>query len=543
MEYQNGHTQSASAASQPEFTIFTPTFNRAHTLVPLYESITKQTFRDFEWLVVDDGSTDDTSELITRMQAEADFPVRYVRQENAGKHIAINRGVALARGELFLPVDSDDELLPAALETLRDAWLDIPADERPGYTGVTARCIYEDGTLVGLPAKRPVIDCTSAEAAFAENLTSERLGFHRTDVLLAHPFPEHIPAKFIPESRIWLDIARKYRTRFIEAPIRVFHQHPTARLSDLDRIQRAWGDYEVNRFALIHYAGWFPRAPVKVVKLAVGLRRAELHLQVKAERKTFTALGRILLAAIEPLAGVLYARDLLRNFGRIGWRLWVGRYLFFGTAGGRIARLLAGSGSSQADPIKIHVRGVYLLVNMQGEEAPELVYSPRTVQANLLRALENVGSQGARAVFAGRGLTFPGLYFLMRWAGSRAHVVDSSVRQDDTIELARSLELSCLGDGRMTTGGNDPQRLLAFRTCDVLIISMDAPIDERNIRGSIEDLKPQHVIFQGTDLAGAAVQQVLGGKYVASDECPPITSGHRCLAYRCRIPAPPDIDQ
>ena len=93
------------------FTVFTPTYNRAHTLRVVFESLLNQTFKAingnpvFEWLVIDDGSTDETDRLVSRFQKEADFPIRYYYQDNSGKHVAMNKGVQLAQGALFLPAD------------------------------------------------------------------------------------------------------------------------------------------------------------------------------------------------------------------------------------------------------------------------------------------------------------------------------------------------------------------------------------------------------------------------------------------------------
>ena len=98
-----------------KITVFTPTYNRAYTLERLYKSLLNQTSYDFEWLIVDDGSTDNTSELIKSFQNNQLFDVRYYKQGNGGKHVAINKGVELAEGELFFIVDSDDYLTDDAI--------------------------------------------------------------------------------------------------------------------------------------------------------------------------------------------------------------------------------------------------------------------------------------------------------------------------------------------------------------------------------------------------------------------------------------------
>ena len=98
-------------------TVFTPTYNRAYILGDLYHSLQRQTCMDFEWLIVDDGSADDTKALVASWQGEENpFPIRYVYQENGGKCRAINRGLKEADGRLFFTVDSDDYLTDDAIE-------------------------------------------------------------------------------------------------------------------------------------------------------------------------------------------------------------------------------------------------------------------------------------------------------------------------------------------------------------------------------------------------------------------------------------------
>lgn len=100
-------------------TIFTPTYNRAHLLSRLKECMDNQTCRDFEWIIVDDGSTDNTSELVGSWQSQnLMYPMKYIKQTNQGKHIAFNTAVSHAKGEWFICVDSDDFLTENAVSTI-----------------------------------------------------------------------------------------------------------------------------------------------------------------------------------------------------------------------------------------------------------------------------------------------------------------------------------------------------------------------------------------------------------------------------------------
>lgn len=126
------------------FTVFTPTFNRAASIHRVYESLQSQTFRDFEWLIVDDGSEDDTADLVRRWIKEADFPIEYMKQNHAGKHIAWNYALQKAKGYFFIIADSDDAFVPNALERLLEVYKSIPEKDAAKYRGVTCRCITDE---------------------------------------------------------------------------------------------------------------------------------------------------------------------------------------------------------------------------------------------------------------------------------------------------------------------------------------------------------------------------------------------------------------
>lgn len=129
-------------------TVFTPSYNRAYTLPKLYESLCSQTLSDFEWIVVDDCSTDNTKQLIENWHNEDKIKITYFLQpQNGGKHRAINKGVELAAGELFFIVDSDDFLTIDAIEEIQKEWTNL--ENKDKYAGLCFRRMDHDLKILG----------------------------------------------------------------------------------------------------------------------------------------------------------------------------------------------------------------------------------------------------------------------------------------------------------------------------------------------------------------------------------------------------------
>lgn len=307
------------------FTVFTPTYNRAHTLPRVYECLLRQTFRDFEWLIVDDGSTDGTAELVQAWQSQAPFPVRYVRQAHGHKKAAFNRGVREARGELFVALDSDDAMPDDALQILHRVWQGIPAGERERYSAVTGLCARPDGSIVGDRYPRDVFDASPVEMAYRWRVGGEKFGFQRTDVLRRFPFPEEIPG-FVPESLVWSAISRAgYLTRFVNEVVRIYHDSDDSlsRQGAHDASTHAAGLYLLARDALLNGLPWLRHRPIAVLLAAARYTRFGLHLRAAGMRLPphLTGLAdggiaaRTLVALAWPLGVAMYWRDRLRSRG------------------------------------------------------------------------------------------------------------------------------------------------------------------------------------------------------------------------------------
>lgn len=200
-------------------TVMTPTYNRAGMIGELYGSLKRQTFRNFEWLVVDDGSTDQTQEIFERWQKEeVSFPIRYVFKENGGKHSAVNMGLDLARGELFMVVDSDDYLTDDALEKI-DRWFDTIAG-KPEITGVAANKGYSKEETVNPLFHESYLDKTLLEMNTYEEegkkvISGERALCFYTDFHRRYKYPQFENERFVTEAVVYNRMAADgYRMRF-----------------------------------------------------------------------------------------------------------------------------------------------------------------------------------------------------------------------------------------------------------------------------------------------------------------------------------------
>ena len=219
-------------------TVFTPTYNRAKLLPRVYESLCKQTFRDFEWVIVDDGSVDDTKNVIDKLimgngqflpckrpevertivsktsdtADNEELSIRYFYQKNGGKHRAINRGVNEARGELFFIADSDDWLPDDALEKVASQYKNIRLDH--SFAGVAGFDAYPNGQIIGKGDSFNVLDCSPVDLWCKYHVKGDMKEVFRTDVLREFPFPEIDGEKFCPEELVWIRISKKYKLRY-----------------------------------------------------------------------------------------------------------------------------------------------------------------------------------------------------------------------------------------------------------------------------------------------------------------------------------------
>lgn len=205
--------------SKYSFTVFTPIYNRKHTIHRVWDSLNQQTFRDFEWVIINDGSEDGIEPLLESYKEKADFPVRIYHQKNSGKHVAFNRAVELAEGELLVPADSDDSFVPETLAVFNKFWGEYKDNS---VSGISVLCMDENNSILGDQFKTEGLS-NHFEVIYNDKIRGEKWGCIRTEVMRKFRFPE-LPGSFFPESYVWSQIGLEYQTVYLNIPLRKYHQ-------------------------------------------------------------------------------------------------------------------------------------------------------------------------------------------------------------------------------------------------------------------------------------------------------------------------------
>ena len=197
-------------------TVFTPTYNRAYILPKLYESLSNQTIKNFEWLIVDDGSTDDTEILIKSFISKSNFPILYFKKENEGKHIAINFGTQKAKGNLFFIVDSDDFIAENTIEYLEKKYKEIKDNKLIAGIGLGCYSIKNNGRRIySKEIPNGEILLTHNELVYQYNIIGDFATAFKTDIQRKYPYPQFKGETFFRESYVYRLIGKKYKTLYV----------------------------------------------------------------------------------------------------------------------------------------------------------------------------------------------------------------------------------------------------------------------------------------------------------------------------------------
>lgn len=288
-------------------TVITPTYNRCNTLYRVYNSLLSQTYKDFEWLVIDDGSTDDTKELIQGYIEEDKINIRYYYQENRGKHIALNTAMKLVDSEYITVIDSDDEFVSNAFEVFISYWNNI--EDKSLFKSITCRA-YDPatGNAEGTEIKESCgyHDARTLDARIKEKNKGEKWSLDRTCVFKEFPYPDlkgynGESLHFIPEAIVLDKISRKYYERFINEPLRGYYHDQDNAITARSN-SRSNSNYYLWKHVLNDILDYFKYDPIYFLKASVGMSfdgiatGRSLHIILKDIKKM----------RIKILVGVLY---------------------------------------------------------------------------------------------------------------------------------------------------------------------------------------------------------------------------------------------
>lgn len=202
-------------------TVFTATYNRAKTLPILFETLCSQADKRFEWLIIDDGSTDGTEEIVQGFMKDSPFEIRYVKRENWGLTATLNQGFDLAKGDIFFRVDSDDYVTSDAIESIYANWHLVEKD--------TSLCglVFLKKTISGIGNDHFSLFTGNIRTNFFDfrNLYVENVDMAeviKTEVLRSYKLPRFEGEKFCPEGVMWNRIASDYDAIYIPHPIYMY---------------------------------------------------------------------------------------------------------------------------------------------------------------------------------------------------------------------------------------------------------------------------------------------------------------------------------
>lgn len=211
----------------PKITIITPTYNRAHTLPRVYESLKNQSFKDFKWIIMDDGSTDNTEDLVKTYQAENCFPIEYCRQLNQHKFLTVLDGIRKVKSKYHMIVDSDDSYPADSLETLYQEAENIKNQDE--FIGVMGLSEDENGKIVGTEYPNGGFDGSIFDMRYKYGVRGDKFGIFISKSYLKQienqDYSHYQGKGYIPQSVIFNEYdANGLKTRFINKVVRIYHK-------------------------------------------------------------------------------------------------------------------------------------------------------------------------------------------------------------------------------------------------------------------------------------------------------------------------------
>ncbi len=271
-------------------TIFTPVYNRAHTIRRTYESLCRQTCKDFEWLVIDDGSTDNTCHLVEGWKAEGLIPIRYVYQENQGMHGAHNTAYKNINTELNTCIDSDDWMPDDAVEKIVTFWKKYGSDNVAGIIGLDAT---KEGKVIGTSFPMEM-DKTTLMGFYRKGGKGDKKLVYRTSVVKNYPpYPLFEGEKYVGLSYLYMLIDQDYKLLTLNHPLVMVEYQQDG--SSINMFKQYWNNPQGFAFLRREYMpyaqGFFERLKVCVHYVSSSIILKDWNFIKKSPLKLMTVLA------------------------------------------------------------------------------------------------------------------------------------------------------------------------------------------------------------------------------------------------------------
>lgn len=217
-----------------KFTLFTPCYNGAHCIHRVFDSVTSQTYRNFEWIIINDCSTDDSDNVIRNLikTLPSEINVKYfVNERNLGKHRSWNRALKIATGDLWICCDCDDSFSPKSLEILNKKWNTVCDDDT--FCGINSICKDpHTGEIRGSKFPKDNFISDKLKLATIDNVPGEKWDCTRIDLLRKRPFPE-VEGSYFTEVYVWWMLAHwGYKLLCINEPLRDYWYEPNSLMNN-----------------------------------------------------------------------------------------------------------------------------------------------------------------------------------------------------------------------------------------------------------------------------------------------------------------------
>nr|WP_235788458.1 glycosyltransferase family 2 protein [Salipaludibacillus sp. CUR1] len=306
---QPGHkvfTQQSEVTKVKKLTVFTPSFNRAYCLHQCYNSLKEQICKDFIWLIIDDGSTDGTKELVMDWVAENELDIQYVRQENQGMHGAHNTAYDRIETELNVCIDSDDSMPPDAVEEILTFWEANRSEDVSGIIGLDVRT---DGNIIGTKLPDHIEKSTLFDLHYKHGVTGDKKLVYRTALSKKYPYPLFKGEKYVGLAYKYYKLDEDYPMLLLNKPLCIVEYLPDGSSNNMFR------QYRKNPKGFAFYRKELMKLPFakKTFKFRQAIHYVSSSLMIKNRQFIEETPNKLLTVFAIPLGIVLYVYVLAKQ--------------------------------------------------------------------------------------------------------------------------------------------------------------------------------------------------------------------------------------